>query len=200
MFEFDKYCLKDEVWKPIPFYKGLYEASNLGRIRTVDGKQTHSALHGTRKWRGKILKNKTKKVNSQTGYRVTLWKDKKPKDLLVARLVCLAFYGIPKDYDLTNTGERATVNHKDGDRLNNKIENLEWLSLSENIRHAFKNDLMSSCKKVALVDKKNNKIEFNSLSKASKYLKRNTGYISCCLKRNCEITSTDGSKYKCILL
>ena len=147
MFEVDEYCLKDEIWKDIPLYEGIYQASNLGRVRSVNGKKTHSKRHGIRTWKGKILKNKTKIVNAHTGYRITLWLNKKPKDWLVARLICLAFYGIPTGIAIKGTGNRITVNHKDGNRLNNRVENLEWCTLKENIRHAFRNGLMHNRKR-----------------------------------------------------
>lgn len=58
MFDFDIYCLPNEKWKDIPDYEGIYQASTLGRIRTVDNKITQSTRHGTRMWRGRILKIK----------------------------------------------------------------------------------------------------------------------------------------------
>ena len=66
------------------------------------------------------------------GYRVDLWKDGKPKTFLVARLVATTFLEDLIDTDMT-------VNHKDGNRLNNNIENLEWLSRADNIRYGFQN-------------------------------------------------------------
>jgi len=177
-FEIDKYCLENEIWKPIPFYEEVYEASNFGRIRTIDGKLTYSTRHGVRRWNGRILKNKTKEVDKKTGYRVTLWINKKSKDWLVARLVALAFYGIPDGFYLKTTGNRMTVNHIDGNRLNNRVENIEWLTLKENIQHAFKNGLMSYQHKIGLIDKNGKYKEFRSKSEAGLYLGRTDGYIS----------------------
>ena len=123
MFNYEDYCLDGEVWKHIPNYEGLYQASNFGRIRSVEGKTTESVWHGTRVWKGRILKNKTK-IPQECGFRVTLWKDKKSLDLLVARLVCMTFYGVPKNMNNKDVKLRMTVNHKDGNRFNNNIENL----------------------------------------------------------------------------
>jgi hypothetical protein len=183
MYNTIDYTLPNEVWKDIPYYDGIYQASSFGRIRTVDGKLTYSTKHGVRRWNGRILKNKTKVVNKHTGYRVTLWKDKKSRDWLMARLCCMAFYGIPDNFTLTTTGNRMTVNHKDGNRLNNNIENLEWCTLKENIQHAFANDMMPQ-KAIALIDENDIYKEFKSQSDASRYLKRNVKYINCCIKRN----------------
>ena len=66
------------------------------------------------------------------GYRVDLWKNGKPHTLLVARLVATTFLE-----DLINTD--MTVNHKNGNRLDNRIENLEWLSRADHIRYGFQN-------------------------------------------------------------
>ena len=103
--------MMQEIWKDIPDYEGIYQASTLGNIRTVEGKTTFSVRHGERHWKSRILKGRGD--NYKTGRRVSLWKDKKCKDWLVARLVAITFLGKPE----TN----LTVNHKDGNRLNNKI-------------------------------------------------------------------------------
>ena len=197
MFKFDEYCLEGEIWKPIPFYEGLYEASNLGRIRSVDGKITYSTRHGLRKWKGRILKNKTHIPNKTTGYRISLWKNKKSKDWLVARLVAMAFIGIPENFEHKLVKKRITINHKDGNRLNNKVENLEWISLKENIRHAFDTGLMSSTQKpIILIDRNQIAKEFKSMSATSRYLNRNVGYVSLCLKKGKKkAKSKDGKEY-----
>lgn len=162
-----------EVWKDIPGFEGIYQASSFGRIRTCNGKTTFTKFHGIRKWKQRILRYKGE--NQQTGYRVTLWKNGKSKDYLVARLVALTFLGIS---DLT-------VNHIDGNRFNNKIENLEWCSLSENIRKGFETGLYKNQKKVLLINKKTGeKIVFRSLSQGDIFLKKNHSYLSDKIKRN----------------
>ena len=127
--------LEKENWKPIPCYEDSYEASSLGRIRTKEGKTTYTQKHGIRHWKQKILQYKCKNGDIKTGYRVDLWKDGKPKTILVARLVASTFI----ENQLFNN--KMTVNHIDGNRLNNKVENLEWCSLKENIQKAFENNL-----------------------------------------------------------
>lgn len=178
----------EEIWKDIPNYEGIYEASNYGRIRTCNGKTTYSVLHGERKWKQRILKYK----KGESGYRVTLWKDKKPKDYLVARLICTTFLE-----NLIDT--KMTVNHKDGNRLNNNINNLEWLSLADNIRHGFQNNLYHTQYNTKLISKKDgSEFVFNSMSEASKFLKRNSGYISnIILNGNNVALSNVGEEYYC---
>lgn len=174
-----------ELWKQIPGYENIYEASNFGRIRTAKNKITHSIRHGERHWKQRVLKYKKCADFRKTGYRVTLWKDKKPKDYLVARLVCSAWYG-----NYLNT--EMTVNHKDGNRLNNNINNLEWLTLGDNIRHGFNTGLYSTQKNITLFNEKGEIFKFRSLSMASKFLKRNNGYLSMLIKRHKEY-ATNGA-------
>lgn len=163
-----------EEWKNIPNYDG-YQVSNLGRIRTHN-KTTYTKKHGIRKWKDRILKFKGETY--ETGYRVDLWKDGKPKSFLVARLVAFTF----NDIDINN--HQLTVDHIDCNRFNNNLNNLELVSLKENIQRAFKNNLMPS-KSIRLVDKQNNEIyEFNSLANASKFLNKSHSYLSAKLQRN----------------
>lgn len=163
----------DEIWKPIPEYENIYEISNLGRVRTAKGKTTESVRHGTRVWNQRILKQKTDKG----GYkRVTLWKNKSGKDFLVHRLVGFAF--IPQ------INGKEFINHKDGNPSNNYVENLEWCNSSENLKHAFINRLNTSPDPVVLLNLNTGEPKyFYSKSEASKFLGRNHGYISGCLKK-----------------
>ena len=84
----------EEIWKDIPNYNG-YQVSNLGRIRTYNKITYKKGIK--RHWKNRILKYKSKSYNP--GYRVDLWKDGKPKTLLVARLVAFTFF----NKDINNT-------------------------------------------------------------------------------------------------
>ena len=162
-----------EQWRGIPEYEGIYQASNLGRIRTAPGKTTQSVRHGSRKWATRVLKNRG--TNPVTGHRVTLWKDKQPKEFLVARLVAMTWLGIAED--------GMTVNHINGNRFDNHIENLEWVSLADNIRHAFETGLMNTMAPVILVDEHKNPIYFRSKSEASRWLGKYDQYVGQQLRR-----------------
>lgn len=110
----------EEIWKPVPGYEGCYEASNLGRIRS---------LH-TQK-RGRAKSEFVAQCNLR-GYKTcVLSKEGKTGTKMVHRLIAMAFLGMP-------INSKNTVNHKDLNKSNNVPENLEWLSLTENIRHASK--------------------------------------------------------------
>lgn len=163
-----------EKWKDIPGYEGIYQASNYGRIRTVEGKVTYSKLHGRRTWKSRVLKGRGD--NPRTGKRVNLWKDGTPKDYLVARLVAITFLGCPP--------EGFTVNHIDGNRMNNSLDNLEWLSLADNIRHGFETGLYTSQKPITIASKDNETYDFRSLAQADNFLHRRNGYTSGRLKKN----------------
>lgn len=165
-----------ESWKPIPGYEGIYEASNMGRIRTAPGKITESVLHGTRHWKTRILKTKSQRPPKRSDERVTLWKDKSPRDYLVSRLVASAWLGLPNG--------KETVNHINGNYHDNRPENLEWVSRSENVRLGFDTGLFDSIQnEVWLVDEYGYEMGFSSYSKAGQYIGRTSGYISNVLKR-----------------
>lgn len=162
-----------EIWKDIEGYQG-YQVSNFGRIRTHN-KITNTDTHGARHWKDRILKPKISKKDMCS--RVELWKDGKHKTILVHRLVANAFLEKRIDTNLT-------VNHKDGNRLNNNVENLEWLSRADNIRHAFDTGLMSCQKPIKIINKKDNSFTtYKSMTLASKNIGHNHGYISGKLKK-----------------
>jgi len=119
-----------ETWKEIPGFEGYYEANNLGIIRSID-RVVPNGRYGTVKAKSKILKP----ALSQDGYlRCALSKERKLKSFPVHRLVCMAFYGL-----VPNGME---INHKDGNKINNCIDNLEYITHKQNIQHAFDNKLM----------------------------------------------------------
>lgn len=117
-----------EIWKDIHDYEGLYQASSLGRIRSVDRYVTQKgrgkAFTGLRK--GKIIKQRLQ----NSGYFVVwLSKQGKVRALTVHRIIATTFIDNPE-----NMGD---VNHKDGDRKNNCVSNLEWCTRSQNIKHSY---------------------------------------------------------------
>ena len=172
-----------EIWIDIPGYEGIYQASSCGNIRTVEGKTTSNKRYSCRQWKSRILKGRGD--NYVTGRRVSLWKNGEVKDWLVARLVAITFLGAPPN--------GYTVNHIDGNRLNNRIENLEWLSLPDNIRHGFATGLYPT-KQVSL-QREGKDLKFKSMSECDKFLKRAKGYTSNSLKKRSTLFDADGNKY-----
>jgi hypothetical protein len=172
-----------EVWKDVPGYEGIYQASTFGNIRTVEGKITSSKRYATRRWKSRILKGRGERYNP--GKRVSLWKDGKVKDWLVARLVATTFLGVPPD--------GFTVNHIDGNRLNNHIDNLEWLSLADNVRHGFSIGLYPT-KRVTL-QREGRCFEFVSMTRCDEFLGRAKGYTSNSLKKRSKLYDAEGNEY-----
>ena len=162
----------EEIWKPIPGYEGLYEASTSGRIRSAEGKTTSSARFQKRVWKQRILKPKiATNAYGRTDERVSLWKDGEEKTLLVSRLIAMTFYPMPYD--------KLTVNHINGNPMDNRIENLEWVTLKENIQHGYNTGLYDGVKKrVILIDEEGSKYHFDTMTEASKFLNKNKSYIS----------------------
>lgn len=165
-------------WKDIPNYEG-YQVSNTGLVRTKS-KTTYTKKHGVRHWKDRILKYKSTNENAyKTGYRVDLWKDGKPKTMLVARLVAFTFY----NEDINN--HDLTVNHIDGNRFNNNLDNLELVTLRENIQHEFRTGLYKGQIKVRIIDKTTGtEILPSSLAEGSKIIGFNHGYLSSKIKKN----------------
>lgn len=105
-----------EEFKDVEGYEGLYKVSNTGKVYSVVSD---------------IVLKTTKRKAAQTSYEyVTLVKDKVKKTFIVHRLVAKAFIANPQN--------KATVNHIDNNGLNNNMQNLEWCTYSENLKHAQK--------------------------------------------------------------
>ena len=178
-----------ENWKTIPGYEGLYEASDEGRIRTAEGKTTRSARFEVRHWKQRILKPKIQKrpCGNNSDFRVSLWKDGVEKTHLVSRLVAMAWCdGYEKN---------MTVNHIDGNSLNNNANNLEWVSLKENVRHAFRTGIHKNQIACVLVSNDGKQKEFVSCSEASRYLGHSSGYIHRCIMKKKNAKAVDGEVY-----
>jgi hypothetical protein len=123
-----------EIWKDIPGYEGIYQASSLGRIKSL--KRIAELRY---KYKRTIRERILKLVPDNFGYyKVSLHKDKKIKTIKVHKLVALTF--------IKNEENKREVNHIDGNKKNNKPDNLEWCSRSENMKHAFKNGLHNQLK------------------------------------------------------
>lgn len=109
----------NETWLPVKDYEGLYEISNLGNIRSL---KRHSTS-------GKVLTPSMSR--KRKGYlQVTLSKNDVHETKTIHRMVAKAF--------IPNPNELQEVNHKDGNKLNNCAENLEWVTREENTEHAIK--------------------------------------------------------------
>ena len=159
----------EEKWKPVKGYETEYEVSNLGNIRGKERKNTVG-----RKIAQRILKLR----NDKDGYKdVALYKDKKMKRHKVHRLVAIAF--------IPNPENKKEVNHINGDKSDNKVCNLEWVTSKENTTHAIKEGLF----KPPISEVKVNQYSmdgtfikaFKSVNEASRETKISVSLISMCI-------------------
>lgn len=113
-----------EVWKDIKDYEGLYQISNLGRVKSLKYRKSN-------KERILILNGAAK----HGYYMVGLCKNHKRKYVTVHRLVAEAF--------IPNPDNKPQINHKDENRRNNCVDNLEWVTAKENLNYGSHNEKMT---------------------------------------------------------
>ena len=127
------------MWKEVPNCDGLYLANEKGQIKSKDRPRRHFSIKEDNCFynrKGIILKP----ILDISGYyRVTItFKNHKQKVFPVHRLIAQTF--------IPNPENKPQVNHKDGNKTNNNVENLEWVTAQENIVHAFENGLNKGSK------------------------------------------------------
>ncbi|MBR1646002.1 MAG: NUMOD4 motif-containing HNH endonuclease [Selenomonadaceae bacterium] len=121
--------LPHEVWRDVKNYEGLYQVSNMGRVRSFRGSKIQ-ILHGHINLNGYVTVTFTLKGNC--------------KAFFVHALVAQAF--------IPNPGKKDTVNHKRGRKSDNRVSELEWMTRSENMKHAFKIGLAKAKRKLSADD------------------------------------------------
>ena len=167
-----------EEWKDIAGYEGLYQVSSLGRVKSLSRRDRLNRVI-----QEKILKPRSDKK----GYlMVNLYKESKRKSYKVHRLVAQAF--------ILNPENKPQVNHKDEDKTNNRVDNLEWATAKENVNYGTRNERVAKShvnnKKLSkpiygINVKTNERIEFPSIKEAggSGF---GQGNIVHCLKGRCK--------------
>lgn len=175
----EKKMINPEIWKDIKGYEGKYEISNFGRVKS------HVKI-------GTPTYYKTPILSTPGYYTVCLSKDGKVSySVGIHRLVAEAF--------VENTDKTKTeVNHKDGDKLNNYYENLEWVTRKENNEHAIKSGLRKYVKPIEQYTLDDELVNiFKSSAEAGKFLgkgkRTNTHILNCCKGK---ISTAYGYKWK----
>lgn len=163
-----------EEWRDIAGYEGLYQVSNMGRVRSLDRYVPHKTF-GTKFCRGHIMA--THKTSS--GYlAVNLCKGNKYKTFDIHRLVAIAY--------IPNTDGLPEVNHKDENKLNSNADNLEWCTGSYNNRYGTKIERQKVKYERPVIQFNVNGTfikEYRSASEAERIISgKFTGAISHCLK------------------
>lgn len=152
------------IWKPVVGFEGLYEVSNTGIVKSLF--RTVKSKGGKKVVTEKILKPRL----NEWGYEgVSLCKNGKQCDKLVHRLVAEVF--------ISPFGGNQ-VNHIDGNKRNNRVENLEWCTGSGNMKHAYKNGLHTKVRAVRAVELN---MVFPSISEAARYVDGKASGIWRCL-------------------
>lgn len=120
--------MQEEIWKDIPGYEGLYQVSNLGRVKSLD--RVVNAGGTKNENRVSLKKGKLLKCSLTTrGYsRVSLSIKSITKQLLIHRLIALCF--------LDKVEGKVNINHINGIKTDNKLSNLEYVNQRENILHS----------------------------------------------------------------
>lgn len=164
-------------WRDVIGFEGFYQVSNYGGIRSVNHFSRNNTNGGKRMVPGKVIKP----YRAGAGYAyVTLSKNEKRHKVAVHRIVAETF--IPNDDNLDE------VNHIDGDKANNSVENLEWVSHKDNIIHMVKNGLTRKATPVMCVE---TGMIYASLCEAEK----GTGVYRRGIKKACESGDTCMGKH-----
>lgn len=117
-----------EIWKDVPGYENFYQANPCGLIKSLS--KSLKTRYGFRITKDLIIAN----TDNGNGYLVcSLSKNTKRKSILLHRLIALTF--------IPNTLNLPEVNHKDGNKFNNHVDNLEWCTRQENIDHSWSEKL-----------------------------------------------------------
>lgn len=176
-----------EVWKKIDGYDN-YEVSNTGKVRTHN-------------WKNQGITREMSPSRSRGYLQVNLFKNNKQKCCRIHRLVAIAF--------IPNPNNLREVNHIDGNKENNSVENLEWCTREENLEHEHRTGLGDRAREglirsfearrkavIAIPQNGEAEMEFESIQEAGRRLEINATKICSCLKGRAKTAKGYVFKYK----
>lgn len=131
--------MKEIVWTDVEDFLGFYQVNNIGQVRSVDRYAFHRGNKAYHLIRGKIL---SARINNCGYLSVRLSKDGRNFTRFIHRLMAEAF--------IENSFNKPFINHKDGVKTNNDPDNLEWVTHSENMIHAYRLGLCKNKKKYSI--------------------------------------------------
>lgn len=168
--------MTQEIWKDIQDYETLYAVSNFGRVKSFD--RILRSKGGERTSKGKILKPQS----NEHGYlMVGLSKNGICKNITIHRLVAKAF--------LSNMRNLTEVNHIDGNKTNNRVDNLEWTTHAQNMKHSQCILGFNVPKSVAQIKNGIEIAVFDSATDAQRKTGINKSSISSCCRNKARITA-----------
>lgn len=153
----------EEIWKDIKGYEGLYQVSNLGRVKSLKRVILRNNQHG------KYFVEKEEKILKQfiqkKGYlRISLSQNGESKFLQVHRLVAQAF--------INNPDNKETVNHINGIKTDNSVKNLEWCTNAENLQHSYMIGLRKSNDDILRKNREKQMVKINQYTLDGKFIKK----------------------------
>lgn len=171
----------EEEWRDIAGYEGIYQVSNLGRIKSLGNDKSRKE---------KILKP----VNNSDGYpQVTLYKNRKREQVSVHRLVADTF--------IQNPDNLPQVNHKDENTKNNRVDNLEWCTPKYNSNYGTHNERIAK----SLINRKGRSkpilcvetgVIFQSAMEAERHTGANSHHITKCCRGKYGYKTSGGYHWK----
>jgi len=159
-------CTMNEIYKPVPNYEGIYEVSNYGNVRSCERTYTRKD--------GAIVKKRLRQrslVVDNLGYVKVELHYHKRECFKVHRLVLLTFVG----------NKNLPINHIDGNKKNNRLDNLEYCTYGHNLQHCHDNDLRPKTHYNKIICNETNEI-FNGVMALSRFLGLSHTMVSAHLK------------------
>lgn len=140
--------MKNEVWLDVLNYEDIYQVSNFGRIKTKKRIMMYDKNMGFGISKKTVYPRiRKQKINKHTGYLMVGLNSKgKSRNYTIHSLVGEAFLGYERGPG--RDGNKNCVNHKNGNKLDNRLKNLEVITIAENIRHAFRESSSSTAHKL----------------------------------------------------